>query len=411
MYSLPPNYEPAYQQPLDIDAMLYNMSDSMARAKLSRQISSASTASRGRYDRIFKPNSAGNSPQRRRALNAYRHSRYRTDFSSQEHLQRRSMMTAHELQRPVQIVRPMSWHPSPHNLQHPGFSTPYPYNHPRYSTMTDQQSLATEELATPVMPPSMEDGSVPAYIGLDGSYGICPSSAMDVYNEHPEGFNLDTIYDSCLDFSTHAKPQTMSYDEYQPPPPPPCATQMWTDSLANFPSYTNPPTPDFLPIQHPTDAWTEASEEPARIQPVRKQSMELVGMGLYDSPSSGVAGSGMAGLPQYASEEGSQRASLGKGLKLEETWQPPEDDTSSENDPPESEPQPLSAAPDVSTHTTSSDNVHLHMPLENYGQDYDIQAWPIDQQEQAYPYTLVDYTAPVMAPDLRATSARMYGWD
>ena len=384
----------------------------MARAKLSRQISSASTTSRGRCDRVFKPNSAGSSPQRRKAINAYRNSRYRTDFSQGHPLQRRSMMNADELQRPVQTTRPMSWHPSAHSLQHPGFSIQHSFNHPRYSAMTDQQSLATEELATPVIPPNMENSFVPAYVGADGSYGMYPSSLMDVYSEHSEGFNLDTTYDSCLDFSAHAKPQLPSYDEYQPPPPPPCATQTWTDFLSHFPSYTSPPTPEFLPIQHPTDGWTESSEEPVRSQPVRKQSVELVGMGLYDSPSHGAVEVGMNGLLQHGLEEGSQRASLGKGLKLEETWQPPdEDDASSENDPSELEPQSYSQAEDMPTYTTLAQNLPMQTPPKTCNQDYDIQAWPFHQQEQPYPYTLTDYVASAMAPEYTTNSAGFYGWD
>ena len=321
-------------------------------------------------------------------------------------------MNTYELQRPAQIARPMSWHPSPNSLQRPSISSQYLHNNPRYSTMTDQQSLATEELTTPVMPPNMENSFVPAYIGLDGSYGTYQSSLMDVYSEHPEGFNLDTTYDSCLEFSAHAKPHITSYDEYQPPPPPPCATQTWTDSLASFPSYPNPPTPDFLPIQHPTDAWTESSEEVVMTKPVRKQSMELVGMGLYDSPTTGASDSGMDGLLPYEAGEGMQGASLGKGLKLEETWQPPEeDDTSSVNGPTNSEPRSTSPAQEAPMSTAVPDNPPLHTSSENYSQDYDIQAWPLNPQEQAYPFALKDYAPTFAVPDYGTTAVNTYGWN
>ena len=411
MYSLPLNHEPAFQQPFDIDAMLYNMSDSMARAKLSRQISSASTTARGRCDRVFKPSSAGNSPQRRRAINAYRHSRYRTDFSSQDvPLQRRSMMNTHELQRPMQITRPTSWHPSSQRAQYSGFSTHDSIGNARYS-MTDQQSLPAEELPTPLMPPTMENSFVPTYIGLDGSYAPYPSSLMGIYDEHPEGFNLDTTYNSCLDFSTHAKSQPISFDDYQPPPPPPCATQTWTESLAEFPSYTNPPTPDFLPIQHPSDTWNEQIEEPTRSPPARKQSMELVGMGLYDSPSNGVSESGMSYLQQHGSGQ-SQRESLGKGLKLEETWQPPEEeDAPSENEASEAEVQSFSAPQEAPNHSAGPDNLPLQMPMETDNQDYSTHPWFYSHQEQVYPYTQIGNTAHTMAPGFAGAGVGNYGWD
>ena len=410
MYSLPLNHEPACQQAFDVDAVLYNVSDYMARAKLSRQASSASSTARGRCDRVSKPNSAGNSPQRRRAINAYRHSRYRTDFSSQEvPLQRRSMMNTNELQRPLQNTRPMSWHPSSQKSQYPSFSNHNAFGNARFS-MTDQQSLAAEELTTPVMPPNIENSFVPTYIGLDDSYKY-PSSVLGVYDEHPEGFNLDTTYDSCLGFSTNIKSQPMLYDDYQPPPPPPCATQAWTESLSEFPSHTNPPTPDFLPIQHPSDIWTEQVEEPVRPLPVRKHSMELVGMGLYDSPSNGFLESGMASLQQPGSGE-SQRESLGKGLKLEETWQPPEeDDASSENEEAESDVQSFSASRDVANYSAGPEALPSQTSLESYNQDYSIHPWCYSHQGQANPQTHMVSIARIMAPEFPGPSVGNYGWD
>jgi hypothetical protein len=69
---------------------------------------------------------------------------------------------------------------------------------------------------------------------------------------------------------------------------------------------------DFLPIQHPNTQDDEMEDD----------SEKLVALGLYD-------------LPETSSSWTAYTEATGKGLKLEETWQPPEEededaDTSSE---------------------------------------------------------------------------------
>lgn len=68
---------------------------------------------------------------------------------------------------------------------------------------------------------------------------------------------------------------------------------------------------EFLPIQHPTDHNEKMGME--------DDGKELVGMGLYDAP-------------ETMSTWGVFSESTGKGLKLEETWQPPEADDDDEDD-------------------------------------------------------------------------------
>lgn len=87
--------------------------------------------------------------------------------------------------------------------------------------------------------------------------------------------------------------------------------------------YDIPTSPDFLPIQYPADfpqpenIAAAGPSPPQRI--ATKTSKELVGMGLYDDKNGSLfssldhVGNGVTGL----------RDTLGKGLKLEETWKPP----------------------------------------------------------------------------------------
>ncbi|KAJ4335732.1 hypothetical protein N0V95_008815 [Ascochyta clinopodiicola] len=68
---------------------------------------------------------------------------------------------------------------------------------------------------------------------------------------------------------------------------------------------------EFLPIQHPANYDDQMD--------VEDDGKELVGMGLYDTPDPTTAWGGPA-------------EATGQGLKLEETWQPPEDDENEGDD-------------------------------------------------------------------------------
>jgi hypothetical protein len=72
---------------------------------------------------------------------------------------------------------------------------------------------------------------------------------------------------------------------------------------------------DFLPIQHPTDSSAVEDEE------MEDSGKELVGMGLYDLPD-----------PSTSWGSSSLVEGTGKGLKLEETWQPPVENEDEDED-------------------------------------------------------------------------------
>jgi len=67
---------------------------------------------------------------------------------------------------------------------------------------------------------------------------------------------------------------------------------------------------DFLPIQRPTEQDEEMQENSGE---------KLVALGLYDLPESSPSWSGF-------------ESATGKGLKLEETWQPPKEDDDEDED-------------------------------------------------------------------------------
>lgn len=89
--------------------------------------------------------------------------------------------------------------------------------------------------------------------------------------------------------------------------PLPWYLQQWAQKNQAYASQNH--SSDFLPIQHPTEQDEEMEDE----------GEKLVALGLYDAPEPSLTWGGLV--------EGS-----GKGLKLEETWQPPEDEDDEEEE-------------------------------------------------------------------------------
>ena len=113
-------------------------------------------------------------------------------------------------------------------------------------------------------------------------------------------------------------PYEYEYDRY-------ALAQLQSSNLAHLSStidgYPIIPTSDFLPIQRPADNMGKLNV------PIitKKKSSELVGMGLYDNverDNSQVSNN----LAMLSGEP------MGRGLKLEETWQPPKGDEEEDDD-------------------------------------------------------------------------------
>lgn len=82
-------------------------------------------------------------------------------------------------------------------------------------------------------------------------------------------------------------------------------------------SYATPTSSWFLPIQYPADTPHNPNIT-ITPQVTVKNSKELIGMGLYDDKN----GSMFASLDHVGNRVSGLGASLGRGLKLEETWKP-----------------------------------------------------------------------------------------
>lgn len=82
-------------------------------------------------------------------------------------------------------------------------------------------------------------------------------------------------------------------------------------------NYATPASSDFLPIQYPANT-PHVAKVIIPPQVTVKKSRELIGMGLYDDEN----GSMFASLDHVGNRVSGLGASLGRGLKLEETWKP-----------------------------------------------------------------------------------------
>jgi hypothetical protein len=128
---------------------------------------------------------------------------------------------------------------------------------------------------------------------------------------------------------------------------------------------SSPPTPEnFLPIQHPDPSFpTEESIPYHPLSDDEPEGEELIGMGLYDSPEVAKTPSSDPHLDNYRSlmisqflGSGYRRPEpVGKGLKLEETWEPPASDDEEDED--DDEPEEM-----VKHSTTQSIAVSISKP-------------------------------------------------
>ncbi|MCJ1418854.1 hypothetical protein MMC32_005205 [Xylographa parallela] len=346
-----------YEPPLDVDAMLFDVSNKMARAQLARQISSSSSF-RERASRVLKPNSVGNSPQnpqRRRTVTAQTTARRRSDMYNQ------NIPTPHPGAEPqsghqtwsMSNVRPVSWHPSSRGVNRSSVRAtsartssyePQPRN-----SMIGYQTVAMNGLPTPMTQPDLNANfPVDPFFSLDGS-GVPYQQQITQQSQppmaipqgyDPAGLSLDTSYPSYVpsNSSYHLEFPTVPLSgDYPTCSPMSYATQTWAESLSAFPTYTAPPTPDFLPIQNPSDMWQGST---TAVQPrlTKPRSKELVGMGLYDHPdrnSFSLDSATESHVGSFIADP--HHESLGKGLKLEETWQPPAEEEEEEDDEEEAE--------------------------------------------------------------------------
>ncbi|KAJ5227119.1 uncharacterized protein N7469_007125 [Penicillium citrinum] len=269
---------------------------------------------RPRLTRVMKPRSAGNSPSsvgRRRTTVAQGAMQGVSN-------QYQSSLEAALLASAARDSRPISWHPSSTNrnrgLSNPSYVpdlTPDMYS--GMGGVPDQMNAFPVYGSDNMMPYSMATG--PAY---SPSYDNVYSNPMQTMSQLTPGLSMPGSHAERMawdvsttnsDFPNMADTTSdgWSLDMLSMANVPPAATNC--PSYASVPSpgeVSGPSTPDFLPIQQFEDAPSTQPKKQGKAED------ELIGMGLYNKPDRSLAQA--------------QPGSLGKGLKLEETFSPSEDE-------------------------------------------------------------------------------------
>ena len=324
MYQSSPSTAQSQDVIYQLEALLSDDGSShLARAQLQQHISNSSSVQSRRASRVSKPSSASNSPQhfqRKRAITSQSIPRRRPGLY-QQCLQIPQQSVGEESTEHQASARPFSWHPSSAAAQQCR-----PQSHFVASTrnsFNNYPSAATSGIPTPVTHPDLGLHLIsrPWYDTDDASslyrqssdYDVCASTDLVIDTSVQDSYFTQPY----PQYSSLTQPSSEGYAVFSPIQYPASA---WTSTLSTFSTNTAPATPDFVPLQ--------ALSREDRPSPLpRKDSNELIGMGLYDGPDrhSWSLDSIMDGTTSLLTE---RPLSMGKGLKLEETWEPPEEDDS-----------------------------------------------------------------------------------
>ena len=257
--------------------------------------------------RVTKPPSSGNSPKKnsaRRSTLSFGYEPSRTASGPcSENWQTYSNTVSGNLQV-TSRSRPISWHPTSHLIQHPSPMEQFSYfpQHDLASTSSTLQPFTTTQvhgLITPLSQPCYDEPlSNEIFPALDDFQQYeDPYAFLDEFSGAPEWVISSPYANDCVENGNHHNSQPTPIQQYM--------------------MSTAPPSPQ-------TTMTEEERQPPALLSRIKSATEELVGMGLYDPPS-----------PHVTSMMESRRSgslSLGKGLKLEETFEPPPEDESEEAD-------------------------------------------------------------------------------
>jgi hypothetical protein len=194
------------------------------------------------------------------------------------------------VERP-QPSRPVSWHPTSTHFQARGST----YFEPQQYTTSSRNSSQGSDFYSLSTRNSMFEPS--AQSANSGIYGM--NRGSDEYENSWQGLPQQTT------------PYTHSAVNTPLTEPLPWYLQQWAqknEEQSGMASHYG--STDFLPIQHPAQQDEEMQDDSGE---------KLVALGLYDLPESSSSWSGF-------------EPATGIGLKLEETWQPPEEDEDDDED-------------------------------------------------------------------------------
>lgn len=348
-------------------------------SQVARRPSRSSNGPRpGNAMRIVKPGSTSSSPRssilqarRRTLVNDTSLSRKRQHIIDQAALPMPAPGLSPEPSKRSQ--RPMSWHPGsshiqpyelhgqPHpQLQPPQQSTPANAHHlsaqgrwndqtlvPNYqhmSPMPASYSCQTSPVTfSPLSLPSNDAHSQPPFYINSQGWNLPHQQAPSYVSPPVDSCSMSPALESNVDY-TESFPPLFPVANATTAEPNAGADNTQRVAISEWRSFVEhgfdgpfPPTPENLPQMQLQPAVQ--SEESAPYEPLPEpedDSEVLVGMGLYDTPDKHEADPGLYNYRSTVSSllGGAPRLPEGggKGLKLEETWQPPESDDEDDED-------------------------------------------------------------------------------
>jgi hypothetical protein len=304
--------------------------------------------------RIVKPTSASNSPRNAATLNRrktvmadglYRRRPVQMDQNPGTPAGMRTFYDDSLSQPVLHSSRPLSWHPSGHST----YEQPY---QPNYNMqINDWNAAYNMESATPAIfsaygspISSFSPPSQPA-IGYDQNipfFSDASSLCVPAFDNNANISTNNNMYTTYQSSPISQLEDSQSYTNLSGGMNPSIYSHFDWNSLSSnsFDNASAPPTPNnFLPIQHPDPPCNVEDPIPyTSLDDEEADGEELIGMGLYDTPEKSAPRDSQ--LDQYRALMMTQllgpgynkNEPTGKGLKLEETWNPPRSDDGEDDD-------------------------------------------------------------------------------
>ncbi|KJZ80556.1 hypothetical protein HIM_00406 [Hirsutella minnesotensis 3608] len=320
------------------DFFLGDVSTQMAISQVTRRHSKGSAGGQqrtGQVMRVHKPCSANTSPRsstsasRRRtmAIDCSVPHRQRQPVDAFPTTKRNGLVTPTE-----QTSRPVSWHPTSCLQQPPRqqfTSYPFPYStlytdhhdpypaRPHFSPMMTAYSNDTSPCST--------FSPLPLFPGNGDTASYAQPTAWEASQRKMASYPP---------FAAQSTPEPLAIYDGLPRQPLPEENAHWNA----FPAQrytTSPPTPEsFTQLSHSQPTVSEDGDSFDPLANPEDDGEILVGMGLYDAPEKHIEDPQLNNYRSTVSALlGSSlkfREPQGKGLKLEETWEPPKSDDEDE---------------------------------------------------------------------------------
>ena len=221
----------------------------------------------------------------------------------------------------------MSWHPGSQVQQEP-IAVQVPTDYTLGNTIAGLETLAVSRPVSSAYEDSTNVGHLPT--------GSCDRSSYQAMENYTGWDNLSV--DPSLQYPSYPSHDLLNTNQYYIPPQNDFAYGNAAFTMSGF-DHTTPVNVDYqtqasvemLPTHYPriTDYGNGLSCPP---QVVTKKSKELVGMGLYDDKNGSMVSTSPLSPEGHTPSSDMHRNSMGKGLKLEETWQPPGEELAEEGE-------------------------------------------------------------------------------